>query len=191
MSSVPFIVNIKHENVRYSKYCKIRRPVPFWKFQILGCWWWRELLSCEVFYFEIFIYRLRFCSVARRPPASEEGGKVALSQLPPFLGFEQKYFNGEFLEHWKIMCQFAEAVVSTSEEKKAPLYMERPQKEQYHLSILFLILLKYRYLISILPILLESPCNFICPPSVSYANYLPHTQTHILCMSIRIRCSPI
>ena len=42
---------------------------------------------------------LRFCSVARRPPASEEGGKVALSQLPPFLGFEQKYFNGEFLEH--------------------------------------------------------------------------------------------
>ena len=25
---------------------KIGRPVPFWKFQILGCWWWRELLSC-------------------------------------------------------------------------------------------------------------------------------------------------
>ena len=72
---------------------------------------------------------LRFCSVARRPPASEEGGKVALSQLPPFLGFEQKYLNGEFLEHWKIMCQFAEAVVSTSEEKKAPPYMERLQKE--------------------------------------------------------------
>ena len=24
---------------------KIGRPVPFWKFQILGCWWWRELLS--------------------------------------------------------------------------------------------------------------------------------------------------
>ena len=72
---------------------------------------------------------LRFCSVARRPPASEEGGKVALSQLPPFLGFEQKYFNGEFLEHWKIMCQFAEAVVSTSEEKKAPPCMERLQKE--------------------------------------------------------------
>ena len=42
---------------------------------------------------------LRFCSVARRPPASEEGGKVALSQLPPFFGFEQKYFNEEFLEH--------------------------------------------------------------------------------------------
>ena len=34
-------------------------------------------------------------------PTSGErrGGKVALSQLPPFLGFEQKYFNGEFLEH--------------------------------------------------------------------------------------------
>ena len=29
----------------------------------------------------------------------KKGGKVALSQLPPFLGFEQKYFNGEFLEH--------------------------------------------------------------------------------------------
>ena len=27
------------------------------------------------------------------------------------------------------MCQFAEAVVSTSEEKKAPPYMERLQKE--------------------------------------------------------------
>ena len=24
---------------------KIGRPVPFWKFQILGCLWWRELLS--------------------------------------------------------------------------------------------------------------------------------------------------
>ena len=49
----------------------------------------------------IYMYRLhlRLCSVARRPPASEEGGMVALSHSPPFLGIEQKYFNGEFPEH--------------------------------------------------------------------------------------------
>ena len=78
------------------------------------------------------IYTLTFTFLLSSSPTSGErrgGGKAALSQLPPFLGFEQKYFNREFLEHWKIMCQFAEAVVSTSEEKKAPPYMERLQKE--------------------------------------------------------------
>ena len=36
-------------------------------------------------------------SVARRPPASEEGGMVALSQMPTFLAVEQKNFYGELV----------------------------------------------------------------------------------------------
>ena len=50
-------------------------------------------------------------------------------QRNTFLGVEQKYFNGGSVEHWMVISEFLEDVVSTSDEKKAPPYMERLQKE--------------------------------------------------------------
>ena len=40
---------------------------------------------------------LEKASVARRPPTSEEGGMVALSQMATFLAVEQKNFYGELV----------------------------------------------------------------------------------------------
>ena len=73
-------------------------------------------------------------SVACQPSAGEEGGMVALSHLPPFLGFEQKYLYGQMVYNWIVISKFMKVVVSTSDAKKAPPYLERLQKE--HCSFL-------------------------------------------------------
>ena len=46
-----------------------------------------------------------------------------------FLGVEQKYFNGGSVQLCIVISEFLEDVESTSDEKKAPLYMEQLQKE--------------------------------------------------------------
>ena len=50
-------------------------------------------------------------------------------QRNTFLGVDQKYSNGGSVEHWIVPSKFLEDVVSTSDEKKAPPYMERLQRE--------------------------------------------------------------
>ena len=47
----------------------------------------------------------------------------------PFWEFLQKYFNGGSVEQWMVISEFLDDVKSTSDEKKAPPYMERLQKE--------------------------------------------------------------
>ena len=68
-------------------------------------------------------------SVARRPSAGEEGGKVALSHLPPFLGFEQKYFYGQLVYNWIVISEFVRVVVS---EKGSSVYGTTSKGALYH-----------------------------------------------------------
>ena len=55
-------------------------------------------ISVQSYFLNIMICICQNSSVARRPSAGEEGGMVALSHLPPFLGVEQKYFYGELVD---------------------------------------------------------------------------------------------
>ena len=55
-------------------------------------------ISVQSYFLNIRICICQNSSVARRPSAGEEGGMVALSHLPPFLGVEQKYFYGELVD---------------------------------------------------------------------------------------------
>ena len=48
---------------------------------------------------------LEKASVARRPPTSEEGGMVALSQMATFLAVEQKFFYGTSLTPSGVICE--------------------------------------------------------------------------------------
>ena len=59
-------------------------------------------------------------SVARRPPASEEGGIVALSQMPTFLAVEQKNFYGDIVTLCLVTCENVGTLVTTRDEKTAP-----------------------------------------------------------------------
>ena len=60
-------------------------------------------------------------SVARRPPASEEGGGiVALSQMPTFLAVEQKNFYGDIVTLCLVTCENVGTLVTTRDEKTAP-----------------------------------------------------------------------
>ena len=101
--------------------------------------YWAILTNTNPYIQEIWVLtdflniRICICQNGSVAPASKEGGMVALSHLPTFLGVEQKYFYGELVQHWIWICQILEAVVPTSYEKKAPPYMEQLQKE--HCSI--------------------------------------------------------
>ena len=59
-------------------------------------------------------------SVARRPPASEEGGYAALSQMATFLAVEQKIFYGDIVTLCLVTCENVGILVTTRDEKTAP-----------------------------------------------------------------------
>ena len=59
-------------------------------------------------------------SVTRRPPAREEGGMVALSQMPTFLAVEQKNFYGDIVTLCLVTCENVGTLVTTRDEKTAP-----------------------------------------------------------------------
>ena len=61
---------------------------------------------------------VRFCK--QQIPAM-----VALSHFPTFY---HKYFNGDLVEHCIVISERVDDVVTSSEEKTAPLFMERLQK---------------------------------------------------------------
>ena len=58
-------------------------------------------------------------SVARRPPASKEGGMVALSQMPTFLAVEQKEIYGDIMTSSEVICENGKSLVVTGDEKTA------------------------------------------------------------------------
>ena len=86
-------------------------------------------INVQSYFLNIVICICENGSVARWPSAGEEGGKVALSHLPTFLGVEQKYFYGQLVDQWIVIPEIVGVVVWTSDEKKAPPYMERLHKE--------------------------------------------------------------
>ena len=67
-------------------------------------------------------------SVTRQPPAREEGGMVALSQMPTFLAVEQKNFYGELVTPSEVSGENVGVLVTTREEKTAPPKKPRLQK---------------------------------------------------------------
>ena len=89
----------------------------------------KSYISVHSYFLNIMICICQTGSVARRPSAVEEGGRVALSHLPPFLGVEQNYFYGQLVDQWRVIPEIVGVVVWTSDEKKAPPYMERLHKE--------------------------------------------------------------
>ena len=71
---------------------------------------------------------LGMASVTRQPPAREEGGMVALSQMPTFLAVEQKNFYGELVTPSEVSGENVGVLVTTREEKTAPPKKPRLQK---------------------------------------------------------------
>ena len=59
-------------------------------------------------------------SVTRRPPAREEGGMVALSQMATFLAVEQKIFYGDIVTPNYLISEDVGVLVTTRDEKTAP-----------------------------------------------------------------------
>ena len=68
----------------------------------------------------IYNLNLRFCSVACQPPSSEEGGMVALSQMPTFLAVGQKNVYGDIVRPSEVICEKGGILVITRDEKTAP-----------------------------------------------------------------------
>ena len=74
------------------------------------------------------------CQVPRWEHASVDHSEILQRQIPAMVAlshfptFYHKYFNRDLVEHCIVISERVDDVVTSSEEKTAPLFMERLQK---------------------------------------------------------------